>query len=335
MVEDTRRAAQWQEIQIMQAHNGKGALCVRLNGSGEYLMSCGRDKALCLWNPYRALLLMTYLGHGYEVRDVDASHDNSKLVSCGGDRQIFLWDVATGRYIRKFRGHEAHEVNSVKFAGAGDSVVISGGYDKKVNFWDCRSNSAEPIQTINDFHDSVTSITINSCNNNNVNNSNLNSNNNGHEIIVGSVDGTIRSFDIRAGTSSVDDLRESITSVSLSTDGTMLLASLLDSQLALIDKPTGTLVNTYVGHVNQSYKIMSTFLHGDNDNSIASGSEDGKVFLWNVLSHQSLNTNDNSGMCVINRAHDGCVTGITSHPTKSCFVTCSIDSTIKLWQLCL
>lgn len=32
--------------------------------------------------------------------------DNSKLCSCGGDRQIFYWDVATGRVIRKFRGHD-------------------------------------------------------------------------------------------------------------------------------------------------------------------------------------------------------------------------------------
>lgn len=31
--------------------------------------------------------------------------DNSKIVSCGGDRQVFYWDVATGRVIRKFRGH--------------------------------------------------------------------------------------------------------------------------------------------------------------------------------------------------------------------------------------
>ena len=32
--------------------------------------------------------------------------DNSKLCSCGGDRQIFYWDVSTGRFIRKFRGHD-------------------------------------------------------------------------------------------------------------------------------------------------------------------------------------------------------------------------------------
>jgi WD40 repeat protein len=30
----------------------------------------------------------------------------ARLVSGGGDRQVFVWDVATGRTIRKFRGHD-------------------------------------------------------------------------------------------------------------------------------------------------------------------------------------------------------------------------------------
>ena len=30
----------------------------------------------------------------------------ASLVSGGGDRQVFVWDVATGRTIRKFRGHD-------------------------------------------------------------------------------------------------------------------------------------------------------------------------------------------------------------------------------------
>ncbi len=36
-----------------------------------------------------------------------------RLVSGGGDRQIFVWDVATGRTIRKFRGHDGI-VNAVR-----------------------------------------------------------------------------------------------------------------------------------------------------------------------------------------------------------------------------
>jgi WD40 repeat protein len=38
----------------------------------------------------------------------------ARLVSGGGDRQVFVWDVATGRTIRKFRGHDGI-VNTVCF----------------------------------------------------------------------------------------------------------------------------------------------------------------------------------------------------------------------------
>lgn len=46
---------------------------------GTYVMTCGQDKTVRLWNPHRdgleaqgeALLLKTYEGrHGYDVRDV-------------------------------------------------------------------------------------------------------------------------------------------------------------------------------------------------------------------------------------------------------------------------
>lgn len=55
------------------------------------------------------------------VSDFSTCRDNSKLCSCGGDRQIFYWDVATGKVIRKFRGHDSevgtnNRVNSFTFA---------------------------------------------------------------------------------------------------------------------------------------------------------------------------------------------------------------------------
>jgi WD40 repeat protein len=67
--------------------------------------------------PRRHALLISHVllctaGHGYDVRDVAVSADNSKFASAGGDRQLFLWDVATGQTIRKFAGHDG-VINSV------------------------------------------------------------------------------------------------------------------------------------------------------------------------------------------------------------------------------
>ena len=41
---------------------------------------------------------------------------------------------------------------------AGDEVLVTGGYDQAIRLWDCRSRSFEPIQTLKNFGDAVTSV---------------------------------------------------------------------------------------------------------------------------------------------------------------------------------
>ncbi|KAK7285348.1 hypothetical protein RJT34_20117 [Clitoria ternatea] len=113
----------------------------------------------------------------FHIHYLHVYRDNSKLCSCGGDRQVFYWDVATGRVIRKFRGHDG-EVNGVKF-NQYSSVVVSVGYDQSLRTWDCRSHSTEPIQIIDTFADSMMSICLIKT-----------------KITRGSVDGTVGTFHI-------------------------------------------------------------------------------------------------------------------------------------------
>jgi mitogen-activated protein kinase organizer 1 len=108
-----------------------------------------------------------------------------------------LWDVATGKTIRRFIGH-SHRVNAVDF-NSDASVVASGSYDASVRIWDCkyvrfldqclisRSQNRMPIQILEDAKDSITSVQIKN-----------------YEIITGSVDGRLRTYDLRAGQLSTD-----------------------------------------------------------------------------------------------------------------------------------
>lgn len=116
----------------------------------------------------------------YEINDVAIASDNNQFASCGGDKIVFLWDVAEGRTLRKFFGHEAR-VNCVQFA-AENTVLISGGYDKSVRLWDLRSHNQRPIQVMTDAKDSVTSVVCVD-----------------EKVVAASVDGCIRTYDVRAG----------------------------------------------------------------------------------------------------------------------------------------
>ena len=75
---------------------------VRHNIEGDYLLTCGSNKTVKLWNAKSLACLKTYQGHGDEVLDAKSTCDNGQIVSCGLDKTTILWDVSTGKYYFKF-----------------------------------------------------------------------------------------------------------------------------------------------------------------------------------------------------------------------------------------
>lgn len=168
------------------------------------------------------------------------------------------------------------------FGGEDGSVVISGSYDATVRLWDCKSQSTKPIQVLEEAKDSVSSLHVV-----------------GHEIVTGSVDGRMRVYDVRMGMLFVDVigcmyslptqsrisnrrlLAASITSVQQTRDGNAVLVSTLDSTVRLMDKSNGQLLQKYRGHTNKDYRIRSCL--GMADSAVMSGSEDGKLYAWDLL----------------------------------------------------
>lgn len=65
------------------------------------------------------------------------------------------------------------------------------------------------------------------------------------------------------------------------TDGNAVLVSMLDSTIRLMDKSNGKMLQHYKGHTNSDFRIRSCL--GFGDAAIFSGSEDGKVYIWDVL----------------------------------------------------
>ncbi|KAK3279287.1 hypothetical protein CYMTET_12816, partial [Cymbomonas tetramitiformis] len=231
------------EVAVLRGHEGP-VLAVRFNHNGQYCLTCGKDRTIRLWNPHRELCIKSYEGHGQEVRDVVATVDNSRLASCGGDKQVFYWDVPTGRTIRRFRGHDG-AVNSVVFGGD-CSVVVTAGYDQAVKFWDCRSQSIDAIQTLTGFKDSVSTVRVQ-----------------GTCVVAGSVDGTVRTYDVRRGRVTTDDLVQPVTFMQLSHDHRCVVAGCLDATIRLMDRASGQVLNTFEGHTNTSLKLECCTTNSD------------------------------------------------------------------------
>ena len=60
-----------------------------------------------------------------------------------------------------------------------------------------------------------------------------------HEIIAGSIDGHVLTFDLRKGSVARDHIGPPVGYVALSSDQNCVLAATLDSTLRLLDKATG------------------------------------------------------------------------------------------------
>lgn len=286
----------------LRGHDGP-VLAVRFNKTGTYCLSAGRDRTIKLWNPHRGVNIKTYTGHGYDVRDVAVSSDNSRFASVGGDRQLFLWDVSTGQTIRKFGGHDG-VINSVAYS-PNNEVLVTGGYDQAVKVWDTRTRAFTALQVMRAFGDSVTSVVVTTS----------------AEIVGGSVDGTVRRFDVRMGLEVADSVGAAVTSVSVSGDGLCVLASCMEGTLKLLDKSGGDLLASYSGHKHASYSLDSCFT--PSDAHVVSGSEDGKVFYWELVEA----TISKSFV-----AHSGPVCTVAVHPDGSMLLTGGTDGAVNVWK---
>ena len=243
------------------------------------------------------------------------SDDNARFVSGGGDKTVFLWDVATATTIRRFTGH-AGRVEAVAFGGDGASVVISGSYDSTVRLWDTKSQSNKPLMQLSEAKDSVSSVKVAE-----------------HEIITGSIDGRIRTYDVRMGQVFADVIGHSVTSVMPTGQNDSLLVSSLDSTVRLMDKNDGKLLQAFraEGYTNTTYRIRSTL--GMNDAMVISGSEDGQIFVWDLLDgnvvHRLAHTVDDTSTTFGSSSKRSVVSAVAYCPARKEWVSAGGDGKIE------
>ncbi len=165
----------------------------------------------------------------------------------------------------------------MSFAGEGDSVIVSGSDDTSVRIWDVKSRDTRPIMAFEEAKDGVSALVVS-----------------GAEVISGSVDGRVRSYDLRTGRVTVDVMPGSVTSLDLSRDGRTLLVGCLEGRIRMMDRGDGTCLRAFPeegeqGYKNESLRLKSCF--GRNEGLVLSGSEsDGDVRAWDVLSGKKIET---------------------------------------------
>jgi len=230
-------------------------------------------------------------------------------------------DAVTSRVKYRLHGHTGR-INTVCVSDNAE-CFLSGSYDSTVKIWDGRSRSREPIQTLNDASDSITSVlTL--------------QHRGGAEILTTSVDGFIRTYDLRMGRISKDNAGSpiigcDITSIS-DDDGKYCIAtSCLNGDIYLFEKNTGSLLKKYTGgHKAGNYGLDCCIM--SNDLHVVSGSEDGCVVFYDLVSGKVAQKVDAKGGGGENE-HPTC--SIACCPKKgiweSMVLSASYDGQVLVW----
>ncbi|PVU88315.1 hypothetical protein BB560_006382 [Smittium megazygosporum] len=285
----------------LQPVTGQAINAVKFDPSGDYLFLAAQNRLVYLLNSSSGKIFSTYEAHHREVLDLFIDKSSSKFVSCGGDKTVFHWDIERPESPRKYYGHTMR-INSVCMNDEG-SLIVSGSFDTTVQIFDTRSRQKRPIQTLTDAKDSISSVCINQ-----------------YQIISGSVDGYIRTYDIRQGSKIFDCISEPVTCISESSDNNCILSSSLDNTIRLLDKSDGTLLNSFTGHSNKQYRLKSCF--DKNDEFVFSGSEDSSIYIWEMLSGNVLN--------VLN-AHSNIVCSVDVSPDNLRLASSSVNGQVIVW----
>ena len=305
---------------------------------GKYCLTVGHDKKIILWNPSRldpafstahslpsineqntrtnsgndvavsnlprALPIQTYEdGIRYTPTALYINNDSTRIL-IGSDKTAVLIDCITKKVLRQFHHHTAviNSVSMVMLSTTGvDQVYATASYDATVCLWDARSsNTYRPIQVLKDAKDSVTAVDVCSL-----------SNEDDAMIRTASVDGIVRTYDIRRGMLQCDNYGSPVTNMAYAfkSDSVSYFAvSCLDGSIRVTNEArdwnrnvTAGIVTLSTkpiicrdGHVAGRYALECCFLA--NGTSLLTGSETGSAVLYDIttVGDDKRNIDDNS-----------------------------------------
>ncbi|KAJ2372951.1 hypothetical protein IW150_003860 [Coemansia sp. RSA 2607] len=284
------------------------------DATGSYILTGGKDKLVRLINATSGKTVHTYEGHGWEIQGVAISSTSQHVVCCGTSRAVTLWDINTSQTLRSFTGH-TQKVDCISISAEG-SIVVSGSFDKTVAVWDTRSSDRTPLQVLQDAQDGITSVHLGDS-----------------EMVAGSLDGSVRTYDLRMGRMTADALGQPVVSVR-PVPGSQgdLLVGCMDSTVQILDRAEAKVSGTFTGHTCTQYRIQCD----TNGLKVASGSEDGYVYVWDIAKTRKPGDYRNRL-----QGHSGVVNTVAFHPgaandpnKQHSLLSAASDGTVILWGAC-
>ncbi|KAF8834411.1 WD40 repeat-like protein [Paxillus ammoniavirescens] len=283
-------------VQVLEGHEGL-VNCVRFCLDDDKLVTGSSDNALRIWNRTTGAVEVLR-GHSGPVWDVDVSRDGKTIVSGSRDKTVRIWNRESGETMHVCEGHK-YEVWSVQLS-PDSRRVVSGSDDETVRVWLVETGELafEPIKC----YGWVCCVRYSPS---------------GDRIASGA--DSVQIWNAETGSGIVSIRNSMVTSLAWTADGTYVIGGRAKGEVAIWNSHTGEQLRTWKVHddkyhvtfsLSPSGSHLATFAwhdstafvfdvstggpilaleHNENvqgiayspsGNFIATGSEDGKVYLW-------------------------------------------------------
>lgn len=105
-------------------------------------------------------LLYTHEVHNKAVRDIEFSSDGSNMFSASRDKSVVLSDFETGKFKRFWDG--AHDDPIYTLSVMDENLFATGDDEGTIKIWDVRVHGNDPVFSVKEVDDYISSITTNS-----------------------------------------------------------------------------------------------------------------------------------------------------------------------------
>ena len=287
-------------LQTLNGHSS-WVISVAYSPDGQTLASGSKDKTIKLWNVNTGKLLQTLKGHSNPVCSVAYSPDGQTLASGSDDNTIKLWNVKTGKLLQTLTG-QSHSVRSVAYSPDGQTLASASG-DKTIKIWQIPAsiNKAPIQQTQSQVSQPVISTPPS------------------QPVTIPALKTTIPVKNTK--------LIKLLIAAILGLIGTQIYGYALYSVFPInpisiiASLPSGILLErTLKGHFNWVRSVA----YSPDGQTLASGSDDNTIKLWNVNTGNLLQTFT---------GHSDLVWSVAYSPDGQTLASGSWDKTIKLWDV--